>query len=177
MILHLTLQLPPTTNHAYATVRGRRVLSADGRAYKASMAQLARHAAAQHGWCYSAGQRLAVRLRLHFPDNRRCDIANREKLAVDALAEALGFDDAMIDELLLQRGACDKAHPRCEVELRAIGADQSTPQPDPPVVLQSEQPGDGERLARALLDAARAILERDQPAQPVVSSNQQEKAA
>ncbi len=53
----------------------------------------------------------------------------------------------------------------------------TTQQPDPPVVLAAEQPGDGERLARALIDAARASLERESPAQPVVSSNQQEKAA
>lgn len=124
MILSLSLAIPPTTNNAYATVRGRRVLSADGRKYKADIGRIVRHVAAQQGWRYIEGQRLAVRLRLHFPDNRRCDIANREKLAVDALAEALGFDDAMIDELLLQRGACDKAHPRCDVELRAIGVDQ-----------------------------------------------------
>lgn len=50
-------------------------------------------------------------------------------------------------------------------------------QPDPPVILAAEQPGDIERFARALLDAAREILEREQTEQPVVSSKKQDKAA
>jgi len=32
--MKFSLPLPPSVNHLYATVRGRRVLSAEGRAYK-----------------------------------------------------------------------------------------------------------------------------------------------
>lgn len=120
MHLRLIIALPPTTNHAYATFKGRRILSADGRSYKKDTALFVRYAAAQAGWQYAEGKRLAVSLYLHFPDKRRCDIANREKLAIDSIAEALGFDDTVIDDLRIVRGDMDKAAPRCEVELRML---------------------------------------------------------
>lgn len=121
-MLHITLDLPPTTNNAYTNGRGhgRRVLTGDARAFKEAAALIARRAAAHAGWQYQPGQRLAVSLRLHFPTNRRCDIANREKLPIDAIAEALGFDDSAIDDLHLQRGPVDKERPRCEVEVRVL---------------------------------------------------------
>lgn len=120
----ITLDLPPTTNNAYTNGRGhgRRVLTADARAFKATAALIARNSAALLNWQYQPGQRLAVCIRLHFPNNHRCDLANREKLPIDAIAEALGFDDTVIDDLRLQRGAVDKSHPRCEIELRVIDA-------------------------------------------------------
>lgn len=101
-------------------MRGRRVLSADGRAYKHTTAHEVR--AAAEGWRPGAA-RLGVLLTLHFPDRRRSDLANREKVLIDAIAMGLEFDDSQVDDLHLVRGAIDKAYPRCEVELWAIRCD------------------------------------------------------
>jgi len=119
MILHLVAHLPPTTNNAYTNGNGhhRRVLTAEARAYKVQTALIARNAAALSGWRYGIGQRLEVLITLHFPDHRRCDLANREKLLIDALSEALGFDDVVIDDLHLVRGAVDRDNPRCVVTI------------------------------------------------------------
>lgn len=96
------LPFPPSTNHAYATVRGRRVLSKEGRAYKWRVAfELMRQRAKPLGKA-----RLRVRIELHHP-TRNCgyDIANYEKLLIDGLQEAGLFgNDNQIDDLQIVRG-------------------------------------------------------------------------
>ncbi|HKP00750.1 MAG TPA: hypothetical protein VJU02_03865, partial [Nitrospiraceae bacterium] len=39
-VVALTLPVPPSVNHQYATVNGRRLISSAGRAYKAQVGQL-----------------------------------------------------------------------------------------------------------------------------------------
>jgi Holliday junction resolvase RusA-like endonuclease len=59
------------------------------------MAQLAK-AGSEH-------PRLAVRLDLHPPRHGRADVANYEKLVVDAVFGYLGLDDSLIDDLRIVR--------------------------------------------------------------------------
>lgn len=118
--LNLELMIPPSVNHAYATVRGRRVLSLEGRRYKAAAGGMAAIRANEQKFQVPPQARLALSLRLHFQSNKRRDISNCVKLVEDALSEALGFDDCRVDRLLVERVRQDKAGARCEVTLEVL---------------------------------------------------------
>ena len=100
--------LPPSTNNAFASVGNRRVLSKDAKSFK----DLVRWTilADRHNpkpkfkgpvevsltfysqkWLTSAGK------------PRRIDLGNLEKLACDAVFEALGLDDSSIWKLTLRK--------------------------------------------------------------------------
>lgn len=120
--LCITLPVPPSINHQYATVKARRVLSSVGRAYKALVGGLVLVALAQsphreplHRTLRDAPLSLAIRF--HFKSARR-DVDGGLKIAQDALCEALGINDNRITEIHLYKHA-DPAHPRIEVSLRA----------------------------------------------------------
>ena len=115
----LTLPVPPSVNHQYATVNGRRLLSSAGRAYKAQVGQLvwlklaqSAHRAAllaglQSGW-------LALSIRFYFTSALRRDVDGGLKIAQDALCEGLGINDNRIVETHLYKHI-DKDNPRIEV--------------------------------------------------------------
>lgn len=115
----LTLPLPPSVNHQYATVNGRRLLSSAGRAYKAQVGQLvwlklaqSTHQAAllvqlQSEW-------LALSIRFYFTSALRRDVDSGLKIAQDALCEGLGINDNRIVETHLYKHI-DKDNPRIEV--------------------------------------------------------------
>ena len=119
MNLSLTVPIPPSLNNAYTNGRGhgRRVLTSEGRSYKAYIAdQVAR--LSPLGW--PTVGRLALTMRLYFPNGQRRDITNCIKLLEDALAEALCFDDCTVDRVLVERAGVDKLNPRCEVMLEVL---------------------------------------------------------
>lgn len=93
----IELPVPPTVNHAYATVRGRRVLSKEGRAYKAMVAgrlMVAR-------WKPLDGE---VSLSIDwFRARRSGDLTNRVKLLEDALKGFAWHDDSQVAEVHLRR--------------------------------------------------------------------------
>lgn len=119
--LSVTLPVPPSINHQYATVNGRRVLSALGRGYKAQVAQLVLLALARSP--YKASLRhsleagpLALSIRFHFVSPLRRDVDGGLKIAQDALCEALSLNDNRIVEIHLYKEQ-DTANPRIEVTL------------------------------------------------------------
>ncbi len=122
--LSLTLPVPPSINHHYATVNGRRVLSAAGRTFKAAVAQqvmvtLAR-AGRQAGWRAAVADRdLTLTIRFFFTSPLRRDVDGGLKITQDALCEALGLNDNCIVEIHLFKER-DAANPRMEVSLRAL---------------------------------------------------------
>lgn len=99
----LVLPYPPSTNNAYAVLRGRKVKTRAAREYQANVqaACLVQFASQRAGW--TGDTRLKVEVIVHPPDRRRRDLANTEKLAVDAVFDWLGLDDSQIDELRLVR--------------------------------------------------------------------------
>lgn len=107
MTTTLTLPWPPTSNHAYATVRTatstRRIKSQNARNY-ALLAQVLTKRVHPTP-IFTSSDRIAVTLVLHPPDARRFDIANREKILIDAIAPVLGFDDSQIDVICIHRAA------------------------------------------------------------------------
>ena len=104
----LTLPFPPSTNTAYANVRGRRVKTKKAREYTESTQAACMEQARLNRPNPPPVARLAVRLDLHPPRNGRSDIANYEKLAVDAVFTYLGIDDSLIDDLRIVRHAVEK---------------------------------------------------------------------
>jgi Holliday junction resolvase RusA-like endonuclease len=105
MTTTLKLPWPPTSNHAYATITtragARRVKSAAARNYALITQVLTKRVHPTP--IFTTSDRIAVTLQLHPPDARRFDIANREKILIDAVSRVLGFDDSQIDIITIER--------------------------------------------------------------------------
>ncbi len=119
--LTITLPVPPSINHQYATVHGRRVMSTAGRAYKQEVAH--------HILAALAGQRyrdqlleclrvshLALTIQFYFSSAIRRDVDGGLKIAQDAVCGALGVNDNRIAEIHLFKKQ-DRTTPRIEVSL------------------------------------------------------------
>ena len=122
----LTLPVPPSVNHQYATVNGRRLISSAGRAYKAQVGQLvwlklaqSTHRAALLAHLQS--EWLALSIRFYFTSALRRDVDGGLKIAQDALCEGLGINDNRIVETHLYKHI-DKDNPRIEVCLAPASA-------------------------------------------------------
>jgi crossover junction endodeoxyribonuclease RusA len=119
--LTITLPVPPTINHQYATVNARRLLTAKGRQYKQHVAQevllvLGRSAYRQPLLRALRSSDLALSIRFHFTSPLRRDVDGGLKIAQDALCEALAINDNRITEIHLYKQR-DPTHPRIEVTL------------------------------------------------------------
>lgn len=122
--LRLTLPLPPGVNNQYVTVGRRRVLSGPAKAFKRDVKKvierarldgtitLAMEAALQ-------ASLLGVYLTFYFETPRRRDLDGGLKIALDALAEALGLDDRTVVDLHLTK-RIDPLRPHLDVELETI---------------------------------------------------------
>lgn len=117
----LTLPVPPSVNHQYATVNGRRLISSAGRAYKIQVGQLVWLKLAQSTHRATLLTRLqsewlALSIRFYFTSALRRDVDGGLKIAQDALCEGLGINDNRIVETHLYK-YIDKDNPRIEVHL------------------------------------------------------------
>lgn len=103
--LEFAAPMPPSVNHAYATVRGRRVLSREGKAYKAEVAARARRVADGRAAPLWLSLTITLRLPLLFKNGRvrKFDASNRIKLLEDALCEGLGVDDSRVLRLSVEK--------------------------------------------------------------------------
>jgi len=122
--LTLTLPVPPSINHQYATVNGRRLLSSAGRGYKATVAHqvlmaLARSPHKEPLLRNLRGNDLTLSIRFHFVSPLRRDVDGGLKIAQDALCEALGLNDNRVVEIHLYK-ARDTHHPRIEMTLGTL---------------------------------------------------------
>jgi crossover junction endodeoxyribonuclease RusA len=98
--LSLRLPYPPSVNHIWRRVGPRTVISREGRRYRTDVcaALAAMRVARMDG-------RLAVRVTVCPPDNRRRDLDNVQKALLDALAKGGAYgDDSQIDRLEVDRG-------------------------------------------------------------------------
>lgn len=104
-MLTISLPLPPSINHCYATLRsGRRVLKRPGLDFLAEAERATLAAAEAQRWQPVYGACYAVALTLHPPTRGRFDGDNRVKLALDGISRALGFDDSLFTTTLIVRG-------------------------------------------------------------------------
>lgn len=118
-MIRVELPWPPSTNHAYATIRGRRVKTKEARDYaKIVAAWLNTPAGRRARETWNGDTRFRVRLEAHPPDRRRRDLANLEKIAVDAAFAWLQQDDSRIDHLELVRLDPDRPAGRIVLEIR-----------------------------------------------------------
>jgi crossover junction endodeoxyribonuclease RusA len=119
--LVLTLPAPPSVNHQYATVNGRRILSAAGRAYKHAVGRdilvaLTKSPHREEFLSTAHAHPLALSIHFYFTSPLRRDVDGGLKIAQDALCEALGINDNRVREIHLFK-AQDTARPRIEVLL------------------------------------------------------------
>ncbi len=122
--LSLTLPLPPSINNQYVTVGKRRVLSKPAQTFKRDVT---RHLMTlrERGTLDPLVERafmdalIGVYLTFYFETPMRRDLDGGLKIALDALATGLGFDDRAVVDLHLVK-QIDPLHPRLEVELETI---------------------------------------------------------
>ncbi len=122
--LTLSLPIPPSINHQYATVNGRRLLSAAGRGYKATVAHQVMVALGQSSHKTSLLRTLresdlTLTVRFYFASPLRRDVDSGLKIAQDALCEALGLNDNRVTEIHLYKSR-DVSQPRIETALSAL---------------------------------------------------------
>ena len=119
--LVLALPVPPSINHQYATVNGRRVLSSRGRRYKSGVAQqilaaLLGSSERMHLLQNLRTHALKLSVRFFFTSALRRDIDGGLKIAQDAICDALEINDNRIVEIHLYK-AIDAVCPRMECSL------------------------------------------------------------
>ena len=120
--LFLVLPLPPSINHQYATVNGRRVLSSTGRHYKINVGK---HLSAilqqsPHRADFFEGlgtHSLSLSIWFFFKTALRRDLDGGLKIAQDAICQAISLNDNRITEIHLHKDA-DPIRPRMECTLR-----------------------------------------------------------
>lgn len=100
-MIQITYPWPPTTNHAYTNVKNRRIKSRTARQYASLATQITQLKHPKPP--FTPADRLTVTIDLFPPDARPFDIANREKILIDAISSTLGFNDRQIDQLTITR--------------------------------------------------------------------------
>lgn len=126
LLLHLPL--PPGVNNLYATVGGRRILSADARRFKA---QVASHVQSLR-FSGQLPDSLLTNLRsgylslfidFYFPTPMKRDLDGGLKITQDALCESLGINDnRVVDIHLVKR--IDPRNPHITVQIETIPEDE-----------------------------------------------------
>ncbi|MEE8125707.1 MAG: RusA family crossover junction endodeoxyribonuclease [Nitrospirales bacterium] len=119
--LFVVLPLPPSINHQYATVNGRRVLSSTGRQYKIAVGK---HLSAVLRQSPLRGDfleqlethSLSLSLRFFFKSTLRRDLDGGLKIAQDAICQAIGLNDNRITAIHLLKDL-DADRPRMECTL------------------------------------------------------------
>ncbi len=119
--IDITLPVPPSINHQYATVQGRRVLSSAGRTYKQHVGQQLWLALSQSPHKRALMHRiqsepLALSIRFYFTSPLRRDVDGGLKIAQDALCEGIGLNDNRIVETHLYKDV-DRTNPRIRISL------------------------------------------------------------
>lgn len=114
----LTIPFPPSVNRLWRNVKGRTLLSKEGRDYRQRVAECVLLA----GIPRLGHRKLRVVIKAHAPDARRRDIDNLNKAALDALQKAHVYaDDWQIDDLRIYRAEIDRENPRLIVWIEAHG--------------------------------------------------------
>jgi crossover junction endodeoxyribonuclease RusA len=122
--VRLTLPLPPGVNNQYVTAGTRRVLSKAAKAFKKEVESLLVGHRERNRITTSQERALAdafigVYMTFFFETPLKRDLDGGLKIALDAIATGLGFDDRrVVDIHLIKR--IDPLRPRLEVEVETI---------------------------------------------------------
>jgi Holliday junction resolvase RusA-like endonuclease len=119
--MQIELPFPPSSNTAYPTNRsGGRRLGKKGRAWKEEAAQLL--AIALRGYTVPDDKALIITMSAYLPDNRPRDLANHEKLPIDALCQHLHIDDnwQRVTGNAIHFAGIEPNNPRLVIELQQV---------------------------------------------------------
>ena len=119
---------PPSTNDLYAVIRGRKILTSKGRAYKNAI----KYEVAKKGIMTPMDimKKYEFYYKLIAPDwkvkkwpnatlkYRKFDLSNRIKCLEDAICESLGIDDSQIFKIMMEK--VDGTEKKVEVIIRVI---------------------------------------------------------
>lgn len=108
---HLTLSVPPSANRYWRNVRGRNIVSEEGRVYKEQIGWEAR----AQGVHEELEGELAVRMKW-YREAKRGDLDNRIKIPLDALQGIAYKNDSQVGDIHIERYE-DPGDPRLEIEL------------------------------------------------------------
>jgi len=128
-MIFLTLPFPPSMNTYWRNFRGRTIISPQGRAFKAAVADYV----VEYRVPKLGDQKLRISMVLFPRDKRKIDIDNRIKAVLDALQDAGVFDDDFqVDELSIVRGKAIKGGGIRVIieEITSISSDVSSPKED-----------------------------------------------
>jgi len=128
-MIFLTLPFPPSMNTYWRNFRGRTIISPQGRAFKAAVADYV----VEYRVPKLGDQKLRISMVLFPRDKRKIDIDNRIKAVLDALQDAGVFDDDFqVDELSIVRGKAIKGGAIRVIieEITSISSDVSSPKED-----------------------------------------------
>ncbi|GJL52654.1 MAG: hypothetical protein NPIRA01_38810 [Nitrospirales bacterium] len=118
MTLSISLPIPPSINHQYATVRGRRILSKTSRSYKANVHSLflfhCRNFTSMSRDYHA--QSFTLTLHFYFRSLLKRDLDGGLKIVQDGICEALGINDNLVTEIHLYKHV-DRDSPRVDCEL------------------------------------------------------------
>jgi crossover junction endodeoxyribonuclease RusA len=109
--IKITLPFPPSVNTLYATYKGRRILSKEGRQFKKTVELLV-------GKTTPTTNEVAVTVEIYRP-RRTSDLDNRLKGLLDSMTGLFYVDDKQIVEIHAYRYE-DKGNPRAEVEIQEL---------------------------------------------------------
>lgn len=124
--LKLLLPLPPSINHQYATVNGRRVLSWKARQYKRQITERLEKLGAR-GWISSElldvlkNSYLALRFDFYFKTSLRRDLDGGLKIAQDVICEPLKINDNRVVQVQLNK-LIDPQNFRLEAWVEALSS-------------------------------------------------------
>lgn len=119
-VLHLSVPMPPSTNHLYATVNGRRVKTREAREYAQVVSTQVWLWIRMFGDPPDPPYRLTIVL--HPPSRRRLDVSNSIKCLEDGVFDGLESNDREVIEVVAKIGDRDPLNPRAEVTLEHIDA-------------------------------------------------------
>ena len=119
--LQLTLPIPPSINHQYATVKGRRILTAEGRSYKQLVGQhilmaLAKDPERDRLRALFKSHDLVLFMWFYLRTALRRDLDSGLKITQDGICEALELNDNRVVEIHLYK-RIDRKEPHLDVIL------------------------------------------------------------
>ena len=102
-MISIELPWPPSVNRVWRNIKGKTLLSAEGRSYRELVGQ---HCLIKRIAGKRLAGRLSVKILVNPPNKIRRDIDNLAKVPLDALTHAaVWLDDSQIDELYIRRNA------------------------------------------------------------------------
>jgi len=114
-VINLTLPYPPTVNTYWRSVKGRVLISKNGREYRKRVIGIVGND------IITILRPISVDIRAFMPDHRRRDLDNILKALLDSITHSkLIADDSQIDILRIERAGYDKTGGRVELTIQVI---------------------------------------------------------